>query len=179
MGISYVKRCKKCKRKIYCSSGTGWVSGELLVDTIKQAKEGRKGKVLYEFFREHGNGIIDVEQVSFLCEDCGEISKGYDWTMYIPDKNASDGTDYDPLKDPKYFQESYLEDYDGSRYMEYGCFDYSRFMEDVKKSYRVYSKYPHTCKKCKGKKKIVDIESKMYCPECKVKLDDISSVFWD
>ena len=52
----------------------------------KKAKDGELGAVLQNFFKDHADGALDVEDVNLCCEKCGHLDGGMDLTMYVPNQ---------------------------------------------------------------------------------------------
>ena len=50
---------------------------------------------------------------------------------------------------------------------------------DLVDNYLEYAKYPHKCKKCGGKMRMIDHEEDLMCPKCRVPLECEDFILWD
>lgn len=48
-----------------------------------------------------------------------------------------------------------------------------------KKEQVEYAKYPHKCKKCGGRMRIVGADEQLICPKCKIPLERLWDRYWD
>ena len=152
MGESIKKKCPKCGYEINCSEGGGYLFPIVYDETVEKAKSGELGEKLQTFFKEHEEGMINAEDVTLCCEECGHIAVDQDLTMYIPseienDKDVDFDDEYWPMLIPR--------------------------------NYEVYSVYPHKCDKCGGNMRCVSMRSQLLCPKCRISLEDEMGIMWD
>lgn len=152
MGSGAIFKCPKCKFKFETHEGIGMMFPSYYQDTVAKAKEGKLGPELKTFFAEHPEGAINAENRTYCCEECGSLSNETDLTMYLPDESKRGN----PSEEYDYVMEADLEDF----YIE-------------------YAKYPHKCRKCGGKMRLIDYGDDILCPKCHVPLEGDGFIMWD
>jgi len=152
MGSGLVMRCPKCGYEFSRMEGIGMLFPMAYEETVQKAKVGELGEELKLFFEKNPHGALNVEQVTLCCDQCGELSIDKDLTMYIS-KNS---------KDPHVS--------DNDKYI---------FEEELKRDYLEVMKYPHKCGKCGGDMHRVNSDEILKCPECKVKMEEVTKICWD
>ena len=161
MGTITIHICPKCGYGFRRKTGIGMMFPQVYQETVEKAKEGKFGKEIQDFFRDHPDGAIDAESVTLCCEACGCLGTDKDLTMYIPKKRSilpDIGT-----KDEGGSERSYV--------MRYELVEF----------YEKYADYPHKCGKCGGKMRVIDSEEELECPVCRVPLemDPSGLIMWD
>lgn len=166
MGQMNDLRCPKCGYRTHLRLGVGFLYPEVFAEAQEKGKRGDFGEDIKEFFEEYPNGVIDPVPVIMRCEKCGNYTSVDALTMYIPDETKV-------RKKKSRGAWSIAMSYYDADYVAPGEF---------KEYYKVYKKYPHTCKKCNGKLKSpsnFDMK-KLECPRCKHKyLEEWMIAFWD
>ena len=158
-GASY--SCFKCGYAYSYNNGVGFMFPTVYRETVEKAKKGKLGKVLKKFFEEHPDGAINAEYVTLCCEDCGELKNGMDLGMYVPEKEIPARRNVRwcvaaPQEDISYVTTS-----------------------DLKELYKKYADYPHKCRKCKGRMRVLAEDETLICPKCKKPMELIDSIMWD
>ena len=162
MGSGGKMVCPHCDYEFQRSEGVGFLFPMQYKETVEKAKSGKLGKEMKQFFSEHTDGAINAYYVTLCCDDCGELSSGMDLTMYIPKPEKPSVTKRGKWSD--------LCSGDGINYvMEY----------ELEEDYVEYMKYPHKCKKCKGKMHVVQEDEDLKCPHCKTELEWGECEMWD
>ena len=131
-------------------------------EMVQKAQNGELGKEIQTFFAEHEDGAIDAEYVTLCCEDCGNLSKGKNMTMYVPVEQKPESFEHRAW--------SVAFDFEGADYVT---------KSDLEEYYQEYAKYPHRCDKCGGTMKIMDKVEEKLCPKCKVPLEITNIMMWD
>ena len=162
MGSGCRMECPQCGYKFNRSEGVGFLFPMVYAETVEKAKKGKLGKEIKQFFEDHEDGAIDVSDVTLCCEDCGFLSTRMDLTMYLP-------------KDGKPHK---VENSNWSSACTGEGLDYV-MNSDLDEYYMEYMKYPHKCKKCKGKMHIVKGNESLLCPKCKVAMEIKDIILWD
>ena len=150
MGAGYSKMCPKCGFEFESLEGIGFLFPLVYKETVEDAKRGKLGDKIKEFFQEHEDGAINAERVTLCCDKCGCLSMDKDLTMYIP---TEDGV---PFEDLEYLTKNDLDMY-----------------------YEEYAKYEHRCDECGGTMRILDKNEDMLCPECKIPMVEEQIICWD
>lgn len=165
MGQMSDLRCPKCGYRVHLHIGVGFAYPEVYARAQKKGKRGDLGKVIKEFFEEYPSGVIDPVPVIMKCEKCGYYKSVEALNMYIPDETKS------PKKESSGAWSIAMPYYDAD-YIAPGEFE---------KYYKLYKKYPHKCKQCKGNLKVAKANiEKLECPRCKHKfLEEEIRAFWD
>ncbi len=88
MGTGYEMICKKCGYSFSARTGVGYLFPTVYEDTVKQSKEGKLGKEIKDFFHDHPDGVINAEDVTLCCNECGHLFTGQDLTMYLPKRKS-------------------------------------------------------------------------------------------
>ena len=162
MGKGYTKTCKKCGYSFTCYEGVGFLFPKVYAETVEKAKAGKLGKVMKSFFEEHPDGAINAENVALCCDNCGNIKRGKDPTMYIPKGKVP--------KRPK-----------NQRW----CVAFPNPPQDyvmsseLDKYYEKYADYRHRCGKCKCKMHVVKDEETLLCPNCRKPFEISEVLRWD
>ena len=112
------------------------------------------------FFQEHEDGAIDAENVMLRCEDCGNLDQNMDLSMYVLKSEQP------PRKQGRW---SVAIPQEGIQYVD---------RDDLSKYYTKYAEYPHKCKKCNGRMRVVNNAETIVCPKCKIPLD-MDGFCWD
>ena len=175
MGQGYSLGCKRCGYKISANLGVGFAFPRVYEAVMKEAHDGKLGKTVQSFLKEHPEGALDCDQVLLQCDECGALERGMDLSMYI-------------LKDAVEPRQKgfWSTAFSGEGYSYVAPWD-------LKESYSLYARYDHTCKKCKGKMKVIkqkDLElqesrspdhitSNIPCPKCKTPLSFEGMIMWD
>ena len=156
MGTMLNYRCKnpECDFSLDFSDGIGMLYPVHYQKTVEEMKKGKMGKVLKDFFDEHPDGAVNIENAIVQCSKCKKCEVRKNLTMYIPDPKIKKKKKAE-LKD--YVSISYPDDDD---YIE-------------------YAKYPHKCGYCGGEMNIIDRENFKICPICGAGLIEEEVGFWD
>ncbi len=105
MGAGLQKKCPKCGYTIDFSEGVGFLYPTIYDETVQKAKDGELGEDLQTFFKEHEDGMINAENVTLCCEDCGYLTMDKDLTMYVPgDAKDVEGDKYIPMLIPSNYE---------------------------------------------------------------------------
>ena len=175
MGQGYSLGCKKCSYKIDVNLGVGFFFPRVYEAVMKEAQAGKLGKNIQSFLIEHPNGALDCDQVLLQCKQCDSLECGMDLSMYIPKEAV----------EPRQ-KGIWSGAFSGEGYSYVSPWD-------LKKSYSLYARYDHICRKCKGKMKVIkqkDLElqggnsldhitSSIPCPKCKSPLSFEGMIMWD
>ena len=162
MGSGCRYGCSKCGFTFTSNEGVGMLFTDVYIETVQKARSGELGEFIQDFFREHNDGAVDASFVTICCDNCGDIARAQDLTMFVPaNENAT-----------------HMAHGRWSVAMPFEDADYvSRF--ELEKDYREYAKYTHVCKKCGGKMHIVTKEESLMCPKCKIPLEERGYLLWD
>ena len=149
MGTGVVMKCPKCGFRVTCTSGVSMSFPTVYMNTVSDAKEGKFGIELEDFFAEHPEGAINAENVTLCCDNCGSIRSEQDLSVYLPkDENKRSDTPY-------------------------------LMAEDLSKGYELYAAYDHRCKDCGGHMHVIETYEGLLCPKCKSALEWDRSILWD
>ena len=162
MGSGYFRKCPKCGFEFQDQNGVGFLFPSVYKEIIQKAQNGELGKEIQTFFAEHEDGAIDAEYVTLCCEDCGNLSKGKNLTMYVPVEQKPESFEHRAW--------SVEFDFEGVDYVT---------KSDLEEYYQEYAKYPHRCDQCGGTMKIMDKDDEKLCPKCKVPLEITKIMMWD
>ena len=157
--------CRKCGFRFYESYGMQYMMSIVYEETVNKAKAGKLGEVIQRFFRENRDGAIDVEDVTLCCMECGSLENGYDLSMWISSNETNDSSvDYE--------YKSAEESSDNIGFVT---------PSDLLERYRKVMDYPHICKKCSGKMRIIRAEDQetLNCPICRKPLESEGRILWD
>ncbi|MDR1018217.1 MAG: hypothetical protein LBM02_05900 [Lachnospiraceae bacterium] len=160
MGKGYLFHCDNCHYTFEANLGIGFLFLAVYKNTIKEIQKGKYGIKIKDFLLDYKDAAISCEQVLFQCENCNSLDSGLDLSMYLPD-----------LKYEKKLTNIY---------------DYHLDFE-LKSKYKLYSKYPHLCKKCGSTMTIYNedeleeliSQNKFQCPVCNKELEVSLSLMWD
>lgn len=152
MGSGMNMRCPKCGFEFSRFEGVGMFFPMVYKETIQKAKNGELGEELKCFFEKNPQGVLNAEQVTLCCDQCGALSGNMDLTMYIP-KNSQD---QDSAENRSYI-----------------------FERELESDYREVMKYPHKCEKCGGDMHRVKWSEVLKCPDCKVEMEVSGLMCWD
>ncbi len=162
MGSGCTRTCPQSGFEYRSATGIGYMFPLVYAETVQKAKSGELGIELQEFFLEHEDGAINAERVDLCCEDCGYLSCKRDLTMYVPDEKKIAKMEQDPRTAGMYRKDAkYVTTY------------------DLELFYTEYAKYPHKCEKCGGKMKVMEHNTELMCPKCKVPLETSRIYCWD
>ena len=162
MGEEIRMECPKCGYKFDMVLGFGFTYEIVYKETVEKAKSGKLGKEIKHFIEKYKDGGIDISMVTLCCDECGWLTNDMDLTMYetkpgrLPFIQEDDQT-------PKTIKEIV------DRWIEL----------DSEQTAVEYMKYPHKCKKCKGKMHVVDEDEAVKCPHCKVAMEAKGALLWD
>ncbi len=162
MGKDCRCECPKCGFTFTRAEGVGMLFPLVYAETIQKAKSGELGKDMQNFFEEHDDGAIDASYVTICCDNCGDIARAQDLTMFVP---ANEN-----VKRTAHGRWSVAMSFDDVDHV-------SKW--DLKKDYREYAKYTHVCKKCGGNMHIAPREETLMCPKCKIPLEATGYLAWD
>ena len=134
-------------------------------ETIKDGKDGKLGKDIQEFLKEHPDGALNAEQDAYRCGSCGRYASEPVLTMYLPK---------DPGKKPEKEKGRWSVSFPGDG------LNYVSSME-LKSDYKVYKVHPHFCAECGSRMKRMtarELKADLCCPECGEQLET-STFLWD
>lgn len=162
MGRGYTKKCPKCGFEFHSWTGVGFLFPKVYTETVQKAKDGELGEELRNFFVEHKDGAINVENVTICCEKCGNLGCAMDLTMYVPN-----GKKQDKIAHGRW---SVAFEFEGADYVS---------PTDLDEYFVEYAKYPHKCDKCGGAMRVLKEDEEIVCPECKEPLETVDIIMWD
>ena len=163
MGSGYSLFCKKCRFSFDACFGVGFCFPEVYQKALRDGIEGKLGKEVQSFLREHPDGALDCDRVLLQCTDCGNLESDIDYSMYLPDGAAvvKKGNWTDAVPD-----------------------DHSQYVApwDLEEGYHLFSRYNHVCGECGSRMKIIKekdivpdenrdvmngyMETGVSCPKC-------------
>ena len=163
MGQGYEFKCK-CGYSFRPSLGVGFLFPTQYQKHRKSAQEGTLGKELKDFFSEHPDGAIDVENVVTKCEKCGRYTCVPNLSMYLPKTNE---------KKQKGRWSTAIQA-EGEEYVD---------PWELHESYSLFARYQHTCESCGGKMDVIQEDALMKdgitCPECGRSILCDNTIMWD
>lgn len=162
MGTGYEYTCPKCSYTFSFNQGVGFLFPKLYEEIVTAAKEGKLGEEIRQFFEEQPNGAIDAEKNLAVCTSCGEYESVLNLSMYIPESNRTE--------DKENQRWSFAFPFYGAKYVA---------PSDLKENYRFIKAYPHRCRKCEGKMRIIKSSETLLCPICEEVLENTGIIMWD
>lgn len=163
MGIGYGYKCSKCGYSFRMMNGIGMMFPFYYKETVQQAKDGKLGTGIQQFFVEHPDGEINAEYVTLCCCSCGRLVNDMDLTMYIPKKDSPRKIKTGRVAAKSAFQER-----------EYVMSD------ELVNFYDEYAKYVHECTECGGKMRVIGDNEQLICPKCRTTFEPSSEIImWD
>ncbi|WP_026522821.1 hypothetical protein [Butyrivibrio sp. VCB2001] len=134
-------RCSKCDYSFMSANGAGFLFSVIYEGTVQKAKDGELGKEIKGFLDEYPNGAINAENVTLCCDECGKLSQGQDFTMYLPN------------------DESY-KDIEHGRWIVGMPFESAAYVTsfDLIEHYKEYARYQHKCMECRNNMLMVSDE---------------------
>ena len=143
--MGYTIECTnpQCDYNELLYSGIGYFYPTVYLDTMRAARSGQGSEMHNQFLMEHPDGVINVENKMYRC-GCGNLCSEEALDMYVP-KDSGNKPAAAKLEDK-----------------------HCLFPDDIKKNYKLFMRYPHTCSLCNGKMKVtrkIDPETEK-CPCC-------------
>ena len=162
MGCGNGYRCGKCGYELTLHTGFGMMYAMVYRETAEQARSGKLGEKLRQFYEQNPDGALDCSTGIYFCSKCKDAVCEPKLDMYLPKEDA-----------------------DGSKSEDGGAV----WPMTLKERYRLYARGPHRCEKCGGTmrpnspetldRKVKD--GRMPCPRCggRFEADLIEYCHWD
>ena len=157
MGEGRTYKCPKCGYELDVRYGSGFMFPTVYKETVAKMKKGELGAEAQQFFEEHPDGAISVDDILAQCKECGQYETVRELTMYVPKPGhvhsaPAEGVDY--------------------------VLDY-----ELEENYKVFQKYPHRCRSCGGKMKLISERTlkgkELVCPCCGEAMEITDMLLWD
>lgn len=156
MGQTRIYKCDTCGYEAEISEGIGGLFPVVYKQTLQDAKDGKLGEEVRQFFAEHPDGAINAEDTFGLCEQCREYVCVTDYSMYVPKE--------------------------GDEHQKFCAEAGYVTAEDLRKHYRLVRRYPHQCEKCNTLLKMngrFRHQGKLRCPKCGKDMNQTGGLLWD
>ena len=166
MGVGYSFTCSKCGKQYDASWGSGYMFPVEYEEIMKAIRAGEYGTEWQKLEAENDYVVVDAEKHIYLCKKCHNWQSEPAMSLYVP-------RDLEAIK-KKHRLESSEELKERSFVIPW----------EIKKEYRIFKRYVHVCKKCRGlmhKATKEELES-LPCPECGSAPKEPGSngmIYWD